>query len=91
MTTVKYVKICNGHLSAVMVNRRQVLVNRITEIHKTRPGHFEGLAYGDQFHIEGGQAAGGSARDWFVSWDNAWDGHIRATSMVDALNLIETA
>ncbi len=86
MSTVKYVTVCNGHLSAVVVNGRQVLVNRITEIRSTRPGHFEGLAYGDRFHIEGG-----TSRDWFVSWDGAWDGYIRATSLVDAIGLVEGA
>ncbi len=91
MTTAKFTTICNGHLNTVIVNGRQVLVKRITEIRGTRPGHFEGLAYGERFHIEGGLAAGGSARDWFVSWDGAWDGNIRATSMVDAIGLIEGA
>ncbi len=90
MTTAKFTTVCNGHLNAVIVNGREELVARITEITQTRPGHFEGLAYGERFHIEGGSAAGGSPRDWFVSWDGAWDGYIEATSLVHAIKLIET-
>ena len=90
MTTAKFTTICNGHLNAIIVNGRQTLVNRITEITQTRPAHFEGLAYGERFHIEGGRASGGTSRDWFVSWDGAWNGHLNATSLVNAIKLIET-
>ncbi len=90
MTTAKFTPICNGLLSAVIVNGREELVKRITEITQTRPGHFEGLAYGERFYIEGGRDAGGTSRDWFVSWDGAWNGYIAATSLVGAIKLIET-
>ena len=91
MTTARYATICNGHLNAVIINGRQTIVKRITEIRATRPGNFEGLANGEHFHIEGGRAAGGTSRDWFVSWAGAWDGYIKATSLVNAIKLIEGA
>ena len=84
-TTAKYAP----SLNVVRVNGRDTFVNRITSLTQTRPGHFEGLAYGDRFHIEGGRAAGGSQRDWFVSWENAWEGYLTATSLVGAIKLIE--
>ncbi len=74
----------------IIVNgRNRVYVSRITEIEQTRPGHFHGVAQGSKFHIEGGKAAGGSSREWFVSWDGFWQGYIFATSLVEAINLIE--
>ncbi len=90
MTTVKFTTLCNGHLTAVEINGRQTLVKRITEITKTRPGNFEGIANGKHFHIEGGREAGGSSRDWFVAWVDVWDGYISTTSMTAAIKLIET-
>ena len=74
MTTAKFTPICNGHLNAVIVNGRQTIVKRITEIAQTRPGHFEGRAYGERFHIEGGRAAGGTSRDWTCFWTTASSG-----------------
>ena len=91
MTTAKFTSICNGHLNTVIVNGRQTLVKRITEITQTRPGHFEGLADGERFHIEGGRAAGGTSSDWFVAWNGYWNGYINATSLVHAIKLIENA
>lgn len=91
MTTVRYTTICNGLLNAVIVNGREHLVKRITEIAQTRPGNFEGLAVGASFHIEGGRAAGGTSRDWFVAWQGYWDGYIKADSLVGAIKLIEGA
>ncbi len=90
-STVKFTEICNGHLTAVIVNGRQVLVSRITEINKQRPGHYTGKAGDHDFHIEGGFAAGGGKNDWFVSCPTFWTGYISATSLVDAIKLIENA
>ncbi len=43
----------------------------------------------EPFHIEGGKKAGGTRRDWFV--DHPSFRHtIKATSLVDALNLIDS-
>lgn len=78
-------------IPSIKVNGRNVYVNRITEITQTRKGHFEGIAYGSTFKIEGGKAAGGTSRDWFVEWDQGWNGSINATSLVDAIKLIEGA
>lgn len=91
MSTAYIHSIYNGHLQAVEVNGRQIIVSRITEINKARPGHFHGIAQGSPFHIEGGKAAGGSPRDWFVSWDGVWTGSITAKSLTECIRLIEGA
>ena len=75
---------------SIMVNGRTIFLRRVTEITQTRPGHFAGLADGEPFNIEGGRAAGGTARDWFVAWPVAWAGSINATSLKDAIHLIES-
>jgi hypothetical protein len=78
-------------LPSIRVNGRYaVSCKRITEFRKVRAGHFEGIANGRAFHIEGGRPAGGSSRDWFVDWDEIFKG-LHCTSLVEALRNIENA
>lgn len=73
------------------VNGRQVILHRIDEIALDRPGYYSGVADGQKFEIFGGKRAGGTSRDWFVQWDTLGDFHMNATSLTDAIRLIETA
>ena len=75
---------------SITVNGRKVYVTQINEFKQTRPGHFEGVANGTLFHIEGGRAAGGSPRDWFLDWGDILPAGYRCTSLVDAIKAIET-
>ncbi len=91
MSKIKFTVTEYSKTPVIIVNgRNRVYTSRITEIAQTRPGHFHGVAQGSPFHIEGGRAAGGSPRDWFVSWDGLWTGYIGATSLTEAINLIES-
>jgi len=90
MTTVTLSK--SKYQDQIHVNGRFVLFpNRITEIRRTRPGSFEGVASGSNFQIVGGRAAGGSRNEWHVSWDGIFNDYISARSFVDCINLIEKA
>lgn len=75
-------------LTWIKINGRKVFVSRIDEFEQTRPGHFKGVASGTSFHIEGGLAAGGSPRDWFLDWDGILD--MPCSSLVHAIKMIET-
>jgi hypothetical protein len=66
-------------------------LNRVTSLVQTRPGHYEGTADGEAFKITGGKHAGGTSRQWFVQWNRLGDFYMNATSIIDAINLIETA
>ena len=73
------------------VNGRQVILHRIDEISLDRPGFYSGTANEAKFEIFGGKHAGGSSREWFVQWDALGDFHMDATSLTDAINLIEAS
>lgn len=79
----------NNCLTWIKVNGRKVYVSRIEEFKQTRPGHFEGVANETPFHIEGGRAAGGTSRDWFLDWGRLLP-NMRCTSLVNAINMIES-
>ena len=79
-------------LNNIKINGREYTVSRITEITKLADGYtFTGLANGSPFEIYGGKKSGGAANEWFVEWPAAFSSYIRATSLVDAVKLIEGA
>ncbi len=73
------------------VNGRRVYVRRIESIAKEGGYTFKGQADGGDFEIFGGLASGGTARQWFVKWATLGDFWMDATSMVDAVSLIENS
>ena len=73
----------------ITVNGRRVLCRRITEFRQTRPGHFEGAVGDQRFTIEGGRAAGGTSREWFLDWGDILPDY-PCTSLIEALRAIES-
>lgn len=71
------------------INGRTHYFSTIRDIRKIQPGHWHVERNGRFYHIEGGKAAGGSRRDWFV--DGFGGKGIPCTSLVDALKLIDSA
>ena len=76
----------------IRVNGRHVsFPNRITSIEKTGPGII-GQANGSEFRIDGGKELGGAANEWYLEWPAlTGSGYIKATSIIDAINIIEKA
>lgn len=73
----------------IKINGRLQHFSRVEKVTMVRPGHYE-AKWGDMtFKIEGGKAAGGTSREWFLSGPT-FTGSLEATSLVDALNLIDT-
>jgi hypothetical protein len=75
------------------INGRLKFFSRVQEVRKLRPGHYVAQSSSGVFHIEGGRPAGGTSREWFVEaadGSNVFGGkHLNATSLMDALNLLE--
>jgi hypothetical protein len=78
------------------INGRTKFYSRISDVRKLRAGRWLVQTNYGAFEIEGGRAAGGSSRDWFV--DQVDNGRqvfggksLKATSLVDALHLLENA
>ena len=76
--------------------RTKSLSDRIQEVRKLRPGRWLVVTSYGAFEVEGGRAAGGSSRDWFV--DQVDTGRqifggkaLNATSLMDAIHLLENA
>ena len=76
---------------ALKINGRAVYVTRITSIERASRAIWRGTASGYAFLIEGGKAAGGSSRDWWVEWDLLGGPAIHVNSFVDAVRLIENS
>lgn len=73
------------------INGRSHYLNRIVHIHKVGHATWRGTTIGGiSFAIEGGKAAGGSARDWFLDIDGNTKAII-CTSFVDAIKCINNA
>lgn len=72
------------------VNGRTHYFGRIRSLVRTGEGKYkvEGTN-GMKFQIEGGRAAGGTSRDWFL--DGFGERSIVCTSIVDALNVINNS
>lgn len=82
-------------MALLKINGRLKFYHRVEDVRSVRPGHYAVQTSYGVFHVEGGRPAGGSSRDWFVE---AADGsgvfggkHLNATSLVDALHLLENA
>lgn len=71
------------------VNSRLQFFNRDIVLVSDRPGRWSGTVSGHAFKIEGGRAAGGTSREWFVECPDFWNGSINATSLVDGLRLLD--
>jgi hypothetical protein len=74
------------------INGRIKSYSRITSVACVKPGRFTVAASHGIFRIEGGRAAGGAHRDWFLSQINGndiYNGTIHTTSLVAALDLID--
>jgi len=71
------------------INRRLQFFRSDLTITKIRPGHWNVERNGVTYHIEGGRAAGGSSRDWFV--DGFGGKAIWTSSLVESLKLIDNA
>ena len=75
---------------SIKVNGRYVcLARRITELRQVSRGRWTGTCQGMPFEIEGGKAAGGTRRDWFVT-GYGWDRAIDVNSAVEAIKLLES-
>lgn len=91
MTTVKMIT-TNHNNPALIINGRQVLVNRITEIANTNASwEWVGKAGGYDFRIFGGKASGGSANEWFVEWAALGEDTMNATSFTECVKIIENS
>lgn len=76
----------------ITINGRKRYFIHVQSVGRTeRPGEF--LVYSDRrdapFRVEGGKKAGGTRRDWFLEGPGI-NGAINCTSLMDALNLIES-
>jgi hypothetical protein len=75
----------------IKVGKRMRFYYRITAIKKVRHGTWEvDTNYGVEgpFIIEGGKHLGGTRRDWFLSHPS-WRKSINATSLIDALHILD--
>ena len=74
----------------VVINGRKRYFYSLENIKKLRRGHWtvRHRGTGETYTIEGGKSAGGTRREWFVSHPQ-WRKPISATSLVDALNILE--
>lgn len=80
------------NVPTIKINGRKQFFNRIVAVTKVRRGHYEVTTecHGT-FHVEGGKAAGGTRRDWFLDGEpeRGWHKTIPCTSLVDALRCID--
>ena len=72
----------------LVVNRRRIPVDHIVEVTRIGAARWNGKLHGGEtFHIEGGRAAGGGPRDWFI--DSPLFGTLHVSSFVEAVKEIE--
>jgi hypothetical protein len=78
-----------ARLGGFKIGRRTYYFDRIAEIARAGVGKYAvTMKSGATWIIEGGRAAGGTARDWYV--DSSEGGKtMRATSLVDGLRLLD--
>jgi hypothetical protein len=72
------------------INGRTKFLRRVVSVQQVKKGRYVvETRHNGTFRVEGGRHSGGSARDWFLETDG-WDKAIVCTSLVDAINVIET-
>jgi hypothetical protein len=71
------------------ISRRLYRLPRIESIVRIAPAqwHVKHANIDTPFRIEGGKAAGGSARDWFVD-GGSFNGYIACKSFVEAVSML---
>jgi hypothetical protein len=71
------------------INGRTRFFEHIESVTMDRRGHYtvKSVKGTRTHHVEGGRAAGGSPRDWFLDGDHL-NKSIRCTSLMDALRII---
>lgn len=91
MTTMHTVVHPGAGIVGVRVNSKFYPFDRIAALYPVGQARWGGRTVsGLAFHIEGGKAAGGSPRDWFLDIEGG-NGAIVCTSAVDALRTINNA
>ena len=75
----------------IKINGRLQHFSREITLNKDRPGHWSGTVNGHVFKVEGGKAAGGTRRDWFVESGDFFGGNtLHADSLVECLKLLDS-
>ena len=72
----------------IKINGRTKFFHGIERVTKVRPGRWDVISFRGVYRVEGGRAAGGTSREWFVSGP-CYDEPLRATSLMDACKLID--
>jgi hypothetical protein len=72
----------------VRVNGRLFFFYHLSNLKRVSRSRWTVERHGVEYRIEGGKAAGGTSRDWWLDGPG-WDKSIDCTSLVDALKCLE--